>query len=130
MGIENGSSSAQFAQLLTSVRRSLSSNDFDDGFSIVMHSEKKKNQSIVSDGVAGVSQETVASALPQTIMTNPVSEQATIQAPCPGAPLPLPVQPFPVPNDSIRYALSRFPFSPFQIRFNTNHVITRVPNQG
>jgi hypothetical protein len=106
----------------TSIRRSLSSNDLEDGFSTVVKNKKKKNQQTSSDQVSQVHQFMVTSVSSQDVPVAPVLDQSVTQLTSPII-QPAPVQPITVTNDSTRYALSRFPFPPFLIRFNVDNIL-------
>jgi len=90
--------------------------------STVMNSKKKKNQPITTDQLSHVHQDMETSIFSETVPA-PVIVQAATQSTSPTIQQPMPVQPVPVTNDATRYALSRFPFPPFLIRFNSVNVL-------
>ena len=122
MGEKRSSTGDQSDRPVTSVRSSSSSNDLGDGLSTVMNSKKKKRQSTLNgqlrsfhDAETSVQTETV----PAVPLVAPVSNLLT-SSPVQQS---IPVPPVPVTNDSTRYALSRFPFPPFLIRFHLGNVL-------
>ena len=124
---------AQSISSTPSIRRSLSSNDIEDEFSTVVHNKKKKNQSITTDQLSHPFQDTVTSIFDEIVPIAPVIDQIGTQStndinqqPTPTQPVPaqpVPAQPSSVTNDSTRYALSRFPFPPFTIRFDSGKIL-------
>ena len=119
---------AQSISSTPSIRRSLSSNDIEDEFSTVMNNKKKKNQLITTDQLSHPLQDTVTSIFDETVPIASVIDQISTQSTSdinqqPTSTQPVPVQPISVTNDSTRYALSRFPFPPFTIRFDSGKIL-------
>ena len=126
MGKKQGSNVSQSISPTPSIRRSLSSNNIDgDGFSTVMNNKKKKNQLVNFAQSSQTRQDMETSVLSEIGPVAPpiVHDITQSTTTSPTAQHPVPVQPVPVTNDSTRYALSRFPFPPFSIRFNSGNVL-------
>ena len=119
---------AQSISSTPSIRRSLSSNDIEDEFSTVVNNKKKKNQSITIDQLSHPLQDTVTSIFDVSVPIAPVIDQIGTQSASdinqqPSTTQPVPVQSISVTKDSTRYALSRFPFPPFIIRFDSGKIL-------
>ncbi|CAF5162730.1 unnamed protein product, partial [Rotaria sp. Silwood1] len=102
----------------SSARRTLSSNEDEDGFTTVK-SKKKKNRNESFDQSSPSRQVITTSLSPTNITNAQVITQSKNVVQHPSV-----VQPVPVSNESTRYALSRFPFPPFIIRFNSGNITT------
>lgn len=94
MAKKKSSNGAQFIQPVTSIHRSLSSNDLEDASSTMTSSKNKKNQSIITDQLINVQQDTGTFVPSETAPAVLAHDHVTNEFAC------LPIQPELLKRDS------------------------------